>query len=469
MSSARPRSVSVVAILADIPSTGHLGGIQAERFTLGGADLAAQSGGFVDYARRHTDQGHKIVALYPGWKRERAQRAIRFARGAVRSDTIADIAIDLPPLALSLLADQLAYLAPYLPSGLIAALAYELPEHMLVGGWLKNVGNLANIPVSLGQHIGSYNPKITYLAFRTPVPWVNRVRKADPSPSIPFRPVEPVQLLYSSGEKSGPSAFENRFLPVIRAVSTRSLPPQPLGPEYWGSARYTEFVAFSAHPDALTQPARAVRPTICSWCNDQVAGPLCRFCGAVNQLPVGRPPAYTKASEVPPPVNTQPHSRSHGPAQAALARHSHRRQATDDRVPSPGGPVHPKSQQFAPHAQAQPPATEPRHSASTAKDAPSSDQPASGGTTRQLPASSHPGYRIPQAPPRSQAPPPPASVPAPGHHDKDAERPPNAARGASSTTADISGRQRPPVEALAHHPLHSSHNGHRPRVPPAAE
>ncbi|GAA4934271.1 hypothetical protein GCM10023224_13490 [Streptomonospora halophila] len=304
------RSASVVALLADIPSTGHLGAAQAQRFTLDGHDLAERSGPFVDFVRHHASRGVKVVALYPRWRREHARRAVAFARGALREDAVAGADVDLSPLALSLVADQLAYLCPYLPAGMIAGLADELPRHTLAGGWLRNVANLATIPISVPQHLGSFAPGVTYLALCSPLPQVARVPKGETAARLPFRPQDPVQVLYSSGAHFDTSAFEQQFLASLQAVAARRLPPQPLGPVYWGSPKYAEFVAFSAHPRALTEPARTVRPATCSWCGEPTIIPVCRFCGAANTLPAQRPAApapnaspapLAPAAQAPPP------------------------------------------------------------------------------------------------------------------------------------------------------------------------
>nr|WP_246421943.1 zinc ribbon domain-containing protein [Nocardiopsis mwathae] len=367
-------------MLADIPSTGHLGSSQAQRFALAGDDHAARSAEFLDFTAHHIAQGRKVVALYPAWRADEAVRTIRFARGALRTDHIAAVSADLSPLALSLMADQLAYLAPYLPSGIIAALAKELPEHMLAGGWLRSVGNLSTIPITLKQHLGSFAPKVKFLAFCAPIPRVGRVKRMDPAPNIPFRPIDPVQMLYSAGDDIDTDTFDQQFIPVIRTDSTRKLPTQPLGKEYWGSSKYVEFVAFSAHPNALTQPARSIRPVTCSWCGEQVAGGHCPFCGAANQMPVGRPPGYSRAGNVPPPVNTQPHSRGSGPAQAALDRY--RRQQTAPQAPRPHSNTAPQ----------QPP------------------QPAPGRPPQRAPAAHPPA---PQVPPGPAGPPGPSAPPRP--------------------------------------------------------
>lgn len=309
MPKARPRSVSVVALLADIPSTGQLGEAQAQRFPLAGDDLAAQSDAFIDFCRFHLGSGRKVVALYPTWHSGRAVRAIRFARGALQSDHIAQVGVDLSPLALSLAADQLAYLSPYLPSGVIAALAEVLPEQMLAGGWLKSVSNLSTIPISVKQHLGSYAPGSTFLAFSAPTKRVGRVKKGNPAPNISALPTEPIQMLVARPEGHDIDVFNRQFTPAVRPVSLSALPEQPLGVKYWGNKKYIEFVAFSAHPQALTQTVRAIRPTTCVWCREPVAGIHCPFCGAADQPPIGRPP--TRGANVPPPParNTGEHVR----------------------------------------------------------------------------------------------------------------------------------------------------------------
>ncbi|GAA3966203.1 hypothetical protein FOF52_11445 [Thermobifida alba] len=279
-----------MALLADIPSTGHLGDAQARRFPLDGDDLAAQSGEFIDFAAHHIAQGRKVVALYPHWRGGRAERAIQFARGALRTDHVAAVPVDVSPLALSLLADQLAYLAPYLPAGLIAELGDELAAHILAGGWLRSVANLSTIPITVKQHMGSFAPGVVFLAFCAPAKRVGRVRKADPAANIPFRPMNPTQVLVSAGGDADRAAFDRQFLPAVGATAVRELPEQPLGAVYWGTAKYVEFVVLSAHQDALTTPVRALRSTACAWCRERVVGPHCRFCGAANQHPVRRPP-----------------------------------------------------------------------------------------------------------------------------------------------------------------------------------
>ncbi|WP_446724955.1 hypothetical protein [Nocardiopsis sp. N85] len=280
MSTALPRSATAVALLADIPSTGHVGEVRAQRFAMHGDGIGERSAAFVAFARQQTAAGRKIVALYPAWRADDAARAVNFARGALRTDHIAGIPLDLSPLALSLVADQLTYLAPYLPPGMVAALCNELPRHLLAGAWLKTVSGLETIPTSMRQHMGSYAPAVSFLAYCAPTPRVERLRPSEVARRLPFRPVQPVQLLCSTPDPTITGIFDDNLPQAIQPVATRTLPAQPLGPEYWGTAKYVEFVALSAHPQALAYAAGAVRASACSWCGEPMTGAPCPFCAA---------------------------------------------------------------------------------------------------------------------------------------------------------------------------------------------
>ncbi|CAL9379706.1 hypothetical protein SUDANB67_04553 [Nocardiopsis dassonvillei] len=291
MSRALPRSATTVTLLADIPSTGHVGEAGAHRFAMRGEGIGERSAAFVAFAREQVEAGRKVVALYPAWHSADAERAVNFARGAMRTDHIAGIGVDLSPLALSLVADQLAYLAPYLPPGMVAALCDELPRHLLAGAWLRTVSGLTTIPTSMRQHMGSYAPSVSFLAYCAPTRQVGRMRASDVSRTLPFRPVQPVQLLCSTPDPGITGIFDDHLPQAIQPVATRTLPAQPLGPLYWGTAKYVEFVALSAHPQALAYAASSIRAASCSWCGEPMSARTCPFCSAT----AARTPAQQSA------------------------------------------------------------------------------------------------------------------------------------------------------------------------------
>ncbi|MGW5877904.1 hypothetical protein ACWFMI_15310 [Nocardiopsis terrae] len=266
--------------MADIPSTGHVGEAGARRFTMRGDGVGARSAAFVAFARQEVGAGRKVVALYPAWQASDARRAVNFARGSLRTDHIAGIGVDLSPLALSLVADQLAYLSPYLPPGVVAALCEELPKHLLAGAWLRTVSGLSTLPTSLRQHMGSYAPTVSFLAYCAPTAQVGRLRPAEVASGLPFRPVQPVQLLYSTPDPGITGVFDEHLPRAVQPVATRLLPAQPLGSAYWGTAKYVEFVALSAHPQALAYAAGSIRAGACSWCGEPMSAKPCPFCSA---------------------------------------------------------------------------------------------------------------------------------------------------------------------------------------------
>lgn len=302
MPSTQARQTCTVALLADVPSTGHLGAAQARRFSLSGNDSDERYGAFVTYAQEQAQAGQRIVALYPRWRAQHPQRAIGYARGSLRDDLVADVGLDLPPLALSLLADQLTYLAPYLPPGLVAELPRHLTPHMLGGAWLGRVNNLAALPVSFRQHLQSYLPKTSFLALSLPEHSITALPGRSHAFTLPARPEAPVQMLVSAPENTNTEQFSARLTPRLGQVSSRTLPEQPLSQAYWGCKRYVEFVAFSAHPQALTQAVYAIRAVKCQWCREPVAEQVCRFCAARNLVSAGRLPADPRASQLPSPV-----------------------------------------------------------------------------------------------------------------------------------------------------------------------
>ncbi|CAL9420308.1 hypothetical protein SUDANB121_01855 [Nocardiopsis dassonvillei] len=318
MSTALPRSATAVALLADIPSTGHVGEVRAQRFSMHGDGIGERSAAFVAFARQQTAAGRKIVALYPSWRADDARRAVNFARGSLCTDDIAGVPLDLAPLALSLVADQLAYLAPYLPPGMVAALSSELPRHLLAGAWLRTVSGLEAIPTSVRQHMGSYAPTVSFLAYCAPVQRVERLRPSEVARRLPFRPVQPVQLLCSVPDPTITGTFDDNLPQAIQPVATRTLPAQPLGPEYWGTAKYVEFVALSAHPQALAYAAGALRASACSWCGEPMTAAPCPFCASGS----ARSPLRTRMAppaDEPPQVTdtgtwTRPEPRTRPPA-----------------------------------------------------------------------------------------------------------------------------------------------------------
>jgi len=295
-----------VALLADAPPTGRVGDARARRFPLTGRTEGERASAFVEFAAAELEAGRKVVAVHPDWRSEPAFRAVRFARARGLTDGIAPVGLALPPLALSFLADQLAYLARFLPPGAVAAMAGELPHHMFAGACLHRVGGLSAPPASLAQHAGSFLPGSAFIAVCAPVRRVLTLRPGELAEDLPALPGAPLRVVSAAPDGKASPVFTDDLLPVLRPHSTDGAPEQPLAAEYWGSRRFTEFVAFSAHPEALTYAARTVRTVPCRWCGEHTAEPRCAFCGRTGhrvpprEPPLGGPPSL-RLSPVPAP------------------------------------------------------------------------------------------------------------------------------------------------------------------------
>ncbi|MFW5419750.1 hypothetical protein J0910_24330 [Nocardiopsis sp. CNT-189] len=286
-----------VALLADAPPTGRVGDARARRFPLTGRTEGERSAAFVEFAAAELEAGRKVVAVHPDWRSGAAIRAVRFARARGLTDGIAPVGLALPPLALSFLADQLAYLARFLPPGAVAAMAGELPHHMFAGACLRRVGGLSAPPASLAQHAGSLLPGSAFIAVGAPVHRLLTLRPGELAEDLPPLPGAPLRVVSSSPGGKGSPVFAGDLLPVLRPHSAEEAPEQPLAAGYWGTGRFTEFVAFSAHPEALAYAARTVRTVPCRWCGEHTAEPRCPFCGRTGhrvpprEPPLGGPPS----------------------------------------------------------------------------------------------------------------------------------------------------------------------------------
>src|SRR5690606_32807909 len=112
----------------------------------------------------------------------------------------------------------------------------------------------------------------------TPTAQVGRLRPSEVASKLPFRPLHPVQLLCSTPAPGITQGFDENLPRAIQPVATRTLPAHPLGATYWGTSKYVEFVALSAHPQALAYAAGSIRAAACSWCGEPMSAKPCPFC-----------------------------------------------------------------------------------------------------------------------------------------------------------------------------------------------
>ncbi|GLY85319.1 hypothetical protein [Actinoallomurus iriomotensis] len=309
--------MTAVVLLGDVPSTGIFRDMPGPvtvpmppDLSPGGADA------FLDLAAGELAAEAAVVVLFPAWRSHTAARLIGLARGALRTDRIAGVPIDLPPLALALVADQLAFLAPHVTPGALTGAALRLPGRTIAGAWLRTVAGLEHVTAGVGAHVRSYLPQAAFVASVAPRRGVHRITPTAPAPEFGESPEPPVLVLATT--ENGDVHWPDRGLvPALGASSLTRLPAQPLSAEYWGTRKYVEFVAFSGHPQALPSTVKGIAYVTCAWCGELTASPRCAFCAMAGLVtdpsaadPPRRmapaPPAEPPLSTGPPPVSPAP-------------------------------------------------------------------------------------------------------------------------------------------------------------------
>jgi hypothetical protein len=276
--------MTAVLVLADIPSAGVIREVQADRLTLPASATSAESLACVDHMAHGLREREAVIALYPAWRPGAAVHLVRLARGMLRTDRIAGIPLELPPLAFSLVADQLAYLSAYVKPGVLASLAHRLSQEILAGAWVNSVARLEKIRTGIGEHVSSYLPGTGFMVSAAPRADVHRITTAQPVAPIAHRPADPV-LVLATQENGDVEWLQGKFRFALGAQSVTFVGGQPLSSEFWGARKYVEFVAFSGHQYALQNVLRATPCRPCPWCAEQTALEVCPFCSMVQPGP----------------------------------------------------------------------------------------------------------------------------------------------------------------------------------------
>jgi hypothetical protein len=142
--------MTAVVVLGDIPSAGIIRQAGAGRMRVDAALGSEAALEFVAFADQGLREHKAVLALYPAWRSVAASRFVQLARGMLDSDRIAGVPLDLPPIAFSLVADQIAYLSQHVSPGLLASLAHRLPLDVFAGAWVNSVAKLEHVQTGLG-------------------------------------------------------------------------------------------------------------------------------------------------------------------------------------------------------------------------------------------------------------------------------------------------------------------------------
>ncbi|MBY8877137.1 hypothetical protein [Actinacidiphila acidipaludis] len=258
--------------------------------------------------------GH-IVALAPAEPADPARRRLHTVRAALEADRMAIVPMSLPPLARTLLGEQLRQLSGTdLGPGVLAGAARLLAYYLHAGALLGSVARLDRVPVSVADHVKSLVPGKHFAVLAHPAPHLGPA-EAD---AVPPGPGYQTQLAVAgraldTGWITGPLAA------VWRTQHLREVPLPADSARWWGTGKLVEFTAYIADVGMLYQLVTSVRRDTCTWCGLEVIGDQCLFCDTrlgtrttpakhAAAAPDGRPAAR---ASVEPPARPQlePHKR----------------------------------------------------------------------------------------------------------------------------------------------------------------
>lgn len=237
------------------------------------------------------EQHGYVIALYPSSLPVDFARRLHTVRSVLESDRIALLPVDLPPLAVAVLARQLRQLSvcDFSP-GVLASAARLLAHYIYAGALLSSVTRLDRVPVSLKSHAKSWMPGTQFAVMVNPAPQLVVIGEAGPPLAAPEFPT---QLLVADGRLQ--SDWVTRTLaPAWRVQGCLQTALPADSPGWWGTGKMIEFAAAIPDISILCRLVASVRREECRWCGLELIGDRCCFCSApVTPLtpPEGRIPA----------------------------------------------------------------------------------------------------------------------------------------------------------------------------------
>ncbi|GLJ87900.1 hypothetical protein [Streptomyces poonensis] len=221
------------------------------------------------------EQHGYVIALYSPTGQQPAARRLHAVRSVLESDRIALLGVDLPPLGLALLAQQLRQLSACdFSPGVLASSARLLAHYIYSGALLGSVAKLDRVPVSLKTHAKSWVPGAQFGVLAHPKPQLVRIGEGDLT-----GPEFGTRLLVASGQ--APSDWVTATLaPSWQVQGVANVPLPDESPRWWGTGKIVEFAAGLYDVSVLYQLVSSVRRELCHWCGLELIGDRCGFCAA---------------------------------------------------------------------------------------------------------------------------------------------------------------------------------------------
>ena len=237
------------------------------------------------------EQHGYVIALYPASTPGDVTRRLHAVRSVLESDRIALLGLDLPPLGLALLAQQLRQLSvcDFSP-GVLASSARLLAHYIYAGALLGSVAKLDRIPVSLKSHAKSWVPGAQFAVLANPRPQLVRVGQEELT-----GPEFGTRMLVAAGQLPA-EWLTGTLAPAWRVQGVTTVPLPAESTRWWGTGKVAEFAAGLYDVSVLYQLVSSVRREECHWCGLELIGDRCGFCAAPLPPPQELPRATARAA-----------------------------------------------------------------------------------------------------------------------------------------------------------------------------
>ncbi len=219
--------------------------------------------------------GQKVILVEPAWHQPlRAAGSLALSMLGVPA-AVARVPIDLPPLAVLLVAEQLGWLTEVLAEPGAALLAVEtLTQGLLAAAWMRDVTRLTRPAPSLRQYLRSFVPGTSFLVLLRPRP---RVSSAQASALARWSDYS-IPVVFGSGSDSGGAWLRTVGMAALPNSQLMEAASGPLTKEYYGADDVCEIAASKADLNILVEQLAEVRLVPCAWCGTLTAAGSCAFC-----------------------------------------------------------------------------------------------------------------------------------------------------------------------------------------------
>ncbi len=228
--------------------------------------------------------GHLVVVVPAGLPAAHRVR-LHAVRSLLESDRTALVEVDLPPLAVALLVQQLRQISQYdLGPGVVASAARLLTHYLHAGAVLGSVARLDRVAVGLGSHLKSWVPGARFAVLAAPAPHLTQLAEDTRLPG----PNYATQLAFATGG-FGDEWVRGRLGPDWNCHHVHQVPLPEESARWWGTTRLVEFTAYLSDVGVLYQLVNSAHREPCRWCGLELVGDRCGFCSTrIEQHP---PPA----------------------------------------------------------------------------------------------------------------------------------------------------------------------------------